>query len=158
MTLHTSILLRLRTAWLCLLSAVLTPPGLALGEEMDCILCHGKQRNRSSVHSTLGCTDCHTDITTLTHAESPAGSDHESCGRCHEPDPRLSTSMHGHLGCQACHGLAQNIPPANETPCADCHATAIKTLALSAHGGIAYCQGCQRGEWGQSRLRQTAEL
>ncbi len=129
---------------LFILSSPLAPASSPSGEQMDCLLCHGRQGNASSVHSELGCIDCHPNITTLPHHKSdrPTRSGEETCSRCHERYPRSSTSVHTNLGCQACHGPAHQIPAASEATCAHCHSPVTKALELSVHGGIAPCRDC----------------
>ncbi len=94
---------------------------------------------KASVHGSLGCTDCHADITEVPHPEKLAP---VSCQNCH-PDAAgvFVQSIHGRkdgpqLACQDCHG-AHDVKRSSQlgtTPCQTCHAPLVQKWRASVHG------------------------
>ncbi len=127
-----------------LLLALLANAGATRGQEPICTDCHDAPRVASSIHSDLGCADCHTNVTRVPHGD-PDQDAHTAdalCAECHEPDAGFGTSVHAELGCQDCHGPGHAISAASGALCADCHADVAETLEHSVHAGTAECQSC----------------
>jgi cytochrome b subunit of formate dehydrogenase len=121
--------------------------------DSDCLACHGQEnlksdsgrslfvdatRHKASVHSILGCTDCHTDIKGFPH---PARIATVSCATCHTQEAAaIPKSVHAMLRadrCTACHGSAHNEQPAAALVprvCASCHGDEVKAFLSGIHG------------------------
>lgn len=128
--------------------------------DSDCLACHGQRslqsdsgrslfvdatKHKASVHSILGCTDCHTDVKGFPH---PARIATVSCATCHaEEAGAAARSVHAILGagrCRNCHGSAHNAQlAAGLVPqiCASCHSDEVKAFLSSVHG-----QAAQKGD------------
>jgi formate dehydrogenase gamma subunit len=98
-------------------------------------------KHAASVHSILGCTDCHTTIKDYPH---PAKIPKVQCSACHsEEAAQVPNSIHGMLGedaCQSCHGNPHEVKAATEllpSKCAECHAEEVKDFRASIHGQAA---------------------
>jgi predicted CXXCH cytochrome family protein len=107
--------------------------------DTDCLSCHGDptlqdangnsigvnaDKFHASIHGTLKCTDCHTDIKAYPHPDKPG---QVQCATCHtEEASGLSASVHAHAnkqstqgastagsanGCLSCHGDQHEIVP-----------------------------------------------
>jgi cytochrome b subunit of formate dehydrogenase len=94
---------------------------------------------KTSVHGGLGCTDCHSGIRALPHAERlPA----VSCEACHpEPGAHVGESIHGAAGvsCATCHG-GHNVAPAQRlgpAACQACHPDTVQGYHQGVHGKAA---------------------
>ncbi len=90
-------------------------PGLLMGQQLDCLSCHGNPGMQdsaghsisiaadafhASVHGALGCTACHSDIKTFPH---PAKIAEVQCGTCHTQEASgLAGSVHARQGAKAC--------------------------------------------------------
>lgn len=123
--------------------------------DADCLACHGQKdllsakgqsvfvdepKHKDSVHSVLGCTDCHTDIKQFPH---PAKIATVNCAACHTDEAAdLPKSVHSILGagpeaCAGCHGPAHNTQSAAAlipNTCAECHGSEVKGFLSSVHG------------------------
>jgi cytochrome b subunit of formate dehydrogenase len=137
--------------------------------DADCMACHGQKdlqtasgqsvfvdeaKHKESVHSVVGCTDCHTDIKQFPH---PARIAKVNCTACHADEAAdLPKSVHSLLGtgadaCTSCHGPAHDAQPAAALVpalCAQCHGNEVKGFLSSAHGvaaknGDAQAPTCQ---------------
>ncbi len=111
-------------------------------------------KHKESVHSVVGCTDCHTDIKQFPH---PARIAKVNCTACHADEAAdLPKSVHSLLGtgadaCTSCHGPAHDAQPAAALVpalCAQCHGNEVKGFLSSAHGvaaknGDAQAPTCQ---------------
>ncbi len=126
--------------------------------DSDCLACHGQRdlksaagrsvfvdaaKHKASVHSILGCTDCHTDIKGFPH---PAHIRKVSCATCHADETSdMATSVHSILGtgidaCATCHGAAHYAKPAAALIpqlCSQCHSDEVKGFLSSVHGQAA---------------------
>lgn len=137
--------------------------------DTDCLACHGQKdiqsangrsvfvdeaKHKQSVHSVLGCTDCHVDVKQFPH---PAHIAKVNCTTCHADEAAdLPRSVHSALGegadaCASCHGPAHDAQPAAAlapSKCAQCHGTEVKGFLASVHGvaaahGDAQAPTCQ---------------
>jgi cytochrome b subunit of formate dehydrogenase len=130
--------------------------------DADCLACHGQKdlkssaghslfvdpaKHKASVHSMLGCTDCHTDIKEFPH---PARVAQVSCTTCHADETSdMAKSVHSILGtgtdgCTTCHGAAHYTKPgAVLVPelCNQCHSDEVKGFLSGVHG-----QAAKRGD------------
>jgi len=98
-------------------------------------------KHAASVHSILGCTDCHTTIKDYPH---PAKVPQVKCATCHSDESsHVPNSVHVVLGdgaCQSCHGDHHEVAPAAQlapAKCAQCHADEVKEFRQSIHGQAA---------------------
>ncbi|MGD0232983.1 MAG: cytochrome c3 family protein [Syntrophorhabdales bacterium] len=141
---------------LCLVLILFAGPLLAAVKDSACISCHEKPANREtkedkkevvhfsrqelndSVHKSLGCLECHTDISTLPHKKALERVD---CARCHqEASLQFGRGIHGVAlkradkdapSCTSCHGnhrilrISDQRSPVNRANqvmlCARCH-------------------------------------
>ena len=94
---------------------------------------------KASVHGSLGCTDCHADVSEVPHSEKLAP---VSCQNCH-PDvaEHLVKSIHGRkdgpqLACQDCHGAhsVKRAAQVGTTLCQTCHQSEVQGWQASVHG------------------------
>jgi len=81
--------------------------------ELDCVSCHDEKAGpfQASVHATLKCTGCHSDITAFPH---PENSGKVNCGTCHADNAAdVAASVHAKAGvpqaCIGCHGEPHGI-------------------------------------------------
>jgi cytochrome b subunit of formate dehydrogenase len=124
--------------------------------DSDCLACHGQKdleshsgrslfvdasKQKASVHSILGCTDCHTDLKAFPH---PAHIAKVGCAACHaEEAAAMPNSVHSILGadrCTTCHGSAHDAQPASgllPQICSECHNDEVKAFLSSVHGQAA---------------------
>jgi cytochrome b subunit of formate dehydrogenase len=126
--------------------------------DSDCLTCHGQKdlksasggsvfvdatKHKASVHSILGCTDCHTDIKGYPHPEHVAK---VNCASCHIDEMSdMAKSVHSVLGsgidaCVTCHGPAHYAKPAAgliPQLCSQCHSDEVKGLLSGVHGQAA---------------------
>ncbi len=120
--------------------------------DQDCLACHGEAGMKSesgrslhvdaakfkdSVHSALGCTDCHTGVKEYPH---PKPMRRPSCATCHEePASQVPKSVHSILGaaaCASCHGKEHEVQAAGKVvpqQCATCHDEAVHGYQLGVH-------------------------
>jgi Cytochrome c3 len=99
-------------------------------QNAQCLSCHGQQgmqdqagnsiyvdeaTQHASVHGSLGCTTCHTDIKAYPHPEHPTA---VNCGTCHNSEAGdVSASVHAHASahaCLSCHGDPHAIVPVKD--------------------------------------------
>src|SRR5579871_1415876 len=82
----------------------------------DCLSCHEEQaaRFKASVHSVVGCKDCHASVNAFPHVEGAA---RVKCDGCHTDSAKaLTGSVHASASgqtCTTCHGSAHDILPAS---------------------------------------------
>lgn len=112
---------------------------------------------KASMHGTMACTYCHTNIVDYPHTQAPKGKALKAqvngeCRRCHKDITTLySQSVHGQLNkqgrqnayCSDCHGIhninKKQVPEAsiahNKVPytCAQCHTEIMKKYQLDFH-------------------------
>ena len=136
-----------------------TKPSLS---DADCLACHGQKdlksasghsvyvdaaKHKASVHSVLGCSDCHADIKEFPH---PARVARVNCAACHADEASAApASIHSVLGtgpdaCAACHGPAHYTKSAAGLMpqlCNQCHTEEVKGFLASVHG-----QAAKRGD------------
>ncbi len=120
--------------------------------DQDCLACHGEAGMKSesgrslhvdaakfkgSMHSALGCTDCHVGVKEYPH---PKAMRLPSCASCHEePASQLPKSVHSILGagaCASCHGTGHEVQAAEKVlpqQCATCHEDAVHGYQLGVH-------------------------
>lgn len=126
-------------------------------QSSDCLACHGNpsfattpqgtpvslyvsdRTFQTSVHGSLGCTDCHSDIKSIPH---PSGLRKPSCGSCHgDEDAAYGQSVHGkailrgddHAArCVDCHGNPHAILPSSD-PASKVYHTNIPATCGSCH-------------------------
>jgi cytochrome b subunit of formate dehydrogenase len=125
----------------------------AQGKEISLYI--GAAEFGSSVHGSLGCTDCHSDITELPHPENLA---RVNCGNCHsDVQAEYDTSTHGKAmasgnpdapSCASCHGKHDILPASDPNSrvsamnlvgtCAHCHANpeVVKMLPVSERAPV----------------------
>jgi cytochrome b subunit of formate dehydrogenase len=130
--------------------------------DADCLACHGQKdlkssagksvfvdaaKHKASVHSILGCADCHTDIKGFPHPDHIA---QVNCATCHADEAAvMGKSVHSVLGtgidaCTTCHGEAHYTKPAAALIpqlCSQCHSEEVKGFLASVHG-----QAAKRGD------------
>jgi len=122
-----------------LISSLLGAAKSAKISNEDCLACHsdptltkdenGKQVSlhvddagfKASIHSTFGCTDCHSDIKTVPHESTPAK---PACATCHRDEQaEYDHGVHAKAAaagnsnvakCQDCHGNVHTIVPASD--------------------------------------------
>ena len=162
-------LLLLATLWwtLALPAPAAFPPRPQ--QNSDCLACHGEPefkseagrslhvdgaKQKASVHGSLACRDCHSDIKEFPHPKKVARVD---CSSCHvQESAAVPASLHGAMfgkeACLSCHGDPHEIrsvgkPAARE--CEACHADVLKEFRDSIHGrpgadgaAIATCESC----------------
>lgn len=153
-------LIRWRAAY-ALLATVVLIASIATADEIGteaCLACHGNEgfaapsghplytnpdAFTASVHGSLPCTTCHSDITELPHAEKLKPVGVEPCATCHsDAVAAYQQSIHGQArgngvreapSCADCHGNVHAITPNTEptsaahwshmaATCARCHA------------------------------------
>jgi len=122
--------------------------------DAECLACHGQKdlksasgasvfvddaKHKASLHSVLGCRDCHTDIKEFPHPTRIAKVD---CATCHADETTdLPKSVHSVLGkdaCTTCHGPAHNVQAAAVPQlCSQCHSDEVKGFLASVHGQAA---------------------
>jgi len=156
--------IRAAHAWrlIAILVALLLPVGRVAADELDndtCLACHGTEGFAgpsggslfvsgdtfgSSVHGPVACTACHTDVTTIPHAEKPRPVTQAICATCHTAQVTgYRKSVHGQAHargvieaptCRDCHGDLHTVLPHTDprsaahwshlaSTCARCHAS-----------------------------------
>src|SRR5208282_4389267 len=143
-------------------------PG-ALRAATDCLACHGEKdfkdavghslfvdasKQKASVHGSLACNDCHSDIADYPHPKHPK---QVRCAACHSDEtaalPKSVHSVLGPTGCTNCHGEPHAVQPAAQVmpqQCAACHADEARKYAQSIHAFVrregdkqgAICSSC----------------
>lgn len=109
---------------------------------------------RSSVHSTLVCMDCHTDIRDVPHERDLASVD---CARCHEPP--VPAVAEGRGAAAPTISRHRGVAAAGTTAlpgCTDCHGShaTLRAMGVSRLGGggmVGRCSGCHPGQAGEYR-------
>ena len=151
-------------------------PVQATNPDAKCVKCHSKGLNKKledgekmslkvdathfedSVHSVIGCTGCHRDITKIRHpkekraitsARAYSVEQNETCRQCHEAKfTAYEGSIHASLVkggddkaplCSDCHSAhaVQSMAvyePVTGAPCASCHQEIFEAYAQSVHG------------------------
>ncbi|MBI2186596.1 MAG: hypothetical protein HYU37_05655 [Acidobacteria bacterium] len=107
-------------------------------------------RFASSIHATLSCVDCHTDLAKTTDFPHPERLAPVSCAACHdEPAAGLARSVHGMLSgaaalqCTSCHGPPHEIRPSSDFQ-SRTHKLQIAETCAQCHSGLAG-PGARRG-------------
>ncbi|MGC1872524.1 MAG: cytochrome c3 family protein [Acidobacteriaceae bacterium] len=104
---------------------LLALPRVVLAKDADCLSCHADKTMQdasgknvsvdaplfhSSIHGSLGCSDCHTDIHAYPHPDHPAA---VQCVACHADEAKgLAGSVHAKASaqpCLSCHGNPHTI-------------------------------------------------
>ena len=156
-----------RSGWIVVLASLLTVTAVAAGKSAakasrmsneECLACHsdatlGKEENgkqvslhvddanfKASIHSSFGCTDCHTDISAFPHEPTPAK---PVCATCHaDQQTAYEHGIHAKAAaagntnvakCQDCHGNVHEILPASDPKSKVAH-TSIPATCGSCHG------------------------
>ncbi len=118
----------------------------------DCLACHGEPefkdasghrlyvdagRQKASVHGSLACNDCHSDITDYPHPKRPRRAE---CAACHSEEatavPKSVHSVLGATACTNCHGephAVQQGAQAMPQQCGACHAGEVRDYVQSIH-------------------------
>ncbi len=99
-------------AWIALLA--LTAARTSAANDESCLACHDEKGTpfHASVHASMGCTGCHSDIKGFPHPDRIARVD---CASCHaDAATALASSVHakasaGAQPCTTCHGGAHEI-------------------------------------------------
>jgi cytochrome b subunit of formate dehydrogenase len=109
----------MRLLFIGLLSVLL---GAAPPSAQDCISCHDVDLAKfaATKHGSMACTDCHSSITKLPHADKPAP---VNCANCHEDQVKAYS--------KSVHGMARQNGMADAATCASCHGPAHSILASS---------------------------
>jgi len=133
--------------------AVHVRPVAAQAKDETCLACHGQKGMKSvagndifvdpakhgaSVHGSLTCDTCHTDIKEFPHPQKIAKVE---CATCHSDEAaQLPNSIHGTVldekACASCHGNPHEIdrPSAVSTRlCASCHGDEVRDFQTSIH-------------------------
>jgi len=111
--------------WVGLVGGLLTLAALSLQAQTDCLACHADasmkndagrsisvddKKFHSSIHGSLGCSDCHADVKEFPHPEHIAPVD---CKKCHTDQAGdVAGSVHAKASehpCTGCHGDAHAI-------------------------------------------------
>lgn len=133
---------------------LLSLPRVMLAKDADCLSCHADKTMQdssgksvgvdaplfhSSIHGSLGCSDCHSSIHDYPHPDHPAA---VQCVTCHADESKaISGSIHAKASahpCTSCHGNAHEIFPKGDArsavyplnipkTCGTCHGN--RTLA-----------------------------
>lgn len=111
---------RLSLVALFLLIIMVTAPTAVQALEQDnCSPCHGKETAdlAQSVHASLSCTSCHSDIKSYPHASGSHPDKKKevaTCSQCHTGPVTLSYA-------ESFHGKAVNLGSQKAAGCVDCH-------------------------------------
>jgi len=116
------------------------------------------EKYKKSMHGTMACTYCHTNIADYPHTQAPKGKALQAqvngeCRRCHKDiAPMYNRSVHGQINkegrqnayCSDCHGIhniyKKEVPEATIShnkvvyTCANCHKKTMKQYELDFHG------------------------
>ena len=127
----------------------------------DCLGCHDTVKETvftASVHGSIGCADCHADVTVAPHETTPKAVD---CSTCHSDQVQAwNASLHASAvkngtargaKCADCHGPVHEILPASDpksktfrtavpATCSHCHAQkfVVEKASLSTQPAVAY--------------------
>ncbi|MES2222949.1 MAG: cytochrome c3 family protein [Acidobacteriota bacterium] len=134
---------------------LLSLPRVMLAKDADCFSCHADKTMQdasgknvgvdasafhSSVHGSLGCSDCHSAIHDYPHSDHPAA---VQCGTCHADQGKaIAGSIHAKASthpCTSCHGDAHTIFPKEDARSAVYPLNIPKTCG-SCHGNHALAQ------------------
>lgn len=118
-------------------------------QNAECLTCHSQtdlqdqaghsvfvdgEKQKNSVHGSLNCTDCHSDIKGYPHPDHPAA---VNCAACHSDEAKdLSESVHAKASanpCLGCHGDPHTIAPVKD-PQSPVYALNIPKTCGSCHG------------------------
>ncbi len=115
----------------------LAAPALHAAPAPNCLECHsdkGGPQFKGSIHGSMACTDCHTDIKAFPHPDQVAK---VNCSTCHAAAvSKLNQSVHAHSSaqpCLSCHGDAHEILPATD-PKSAVYALNIPRTCGNCHG------------------------
>ncbi|WP_243383156.1 cytochrome c3 family protein [Geothrix alkalitolerans] len=88
----------------------------------DCVACHDIDLAKfaTTKHGSMGCTDCHSSITRLPHADKPAP---VNCADCHADQVKAYK--------KSVHGVAKQNGMTDAATCASCHGPAHAILGAS---------------------------
>ncbi|MDH4161637.1 MAG: multiheme c-type cytochrome [Nitrospirota bacterium] len=150
---------------LALLPRTVHASGSLLNEEAQtCLSCHGtpgmtmtfgdkstvslhvdEQHFKSSVHSTMGCTGCHSDVSMDTHPAAKYATKQQfllhlasACRTCHADEQVMANPLH-----------KRAITRANAPPCSDCHGShSIRNVPTQKEkfSSTQYCLTCHSHE------------
>ena len=115
------------------LAALLATPA-AIPTTQECLACHDTvdaKKFESSIHGSLGCTDCHADIKSAPHETKPKPVD---CATCHtDTVAAWNHSLHAKdargARCLDCHGPAHEILPSSDPKSRTFHAAIPQTCS-----------------------------
>lgn len=102
---------------LAVMFATLSAMAVAAAPNAVCLECHEEKQApfQVSVHSVLGCADCHADIRGYPHPEKVAA---VNCAACHAAEPAaVAASVHAGASkqaCATCHGDAHAVLAAKD--------------------------------------------
>ncbi|HEX4077141.1 MAG TPA: hypothetical protein VHX49_17205 [Candidatus Acidoferrales bacterium] len=124
-------------------------PAVSAQQNSECLTCHGQQdlkdqaghsvyvdatAQKASVHGSLPCAGCHTDIKGYPHPEHPAA---VNCSTCHADQGKdVTESVHANASannCLGCHGEPHSIVPVKD-PKSPVFALNIPKTCGSCHG------------------------
>ncbi|AGA70174.1 class III cytochrome C family protein [Desulfitobacterium dichloroeliminans LMG P-21439] len=93
--------------------------GATVSAQVDCNQCHGNQVNelKASIHASLSCTSCHSEVTAYPHPEGVEVTKKESvamCNTCHTG--RVAETYQ-----QSFHGKGVFLGSQRAASCVDCH-------------------------------------
>jgi predicted CXXCH cytochrome family protein len=108
----------------------------------ECLTCHDEKGAgfQASVHASLSCTGCHTEIKGYPHTANQAAVKCESCHN--EPVGGVNVSVHAKAGpqaCQGCHGEAHGILPASD-PKSGTYPSNLPRTCGTCHGDVKFAQ------------------
>src|SRR6185436_10750408 len=133
------------------LSFAIATTALSQLSNEDCVGCHEKLGK--TVHTDVGCTDCHADVTSAPHESKPKPVE---CKTCHEDqvtqwDHGIHAQSPKGARCADCHGVAHKILPSTDpasktfhknlpATCSTCHAQkfVMEKAGLSPQMAISY--------------------
>jgi hypothetical protein len=116
---------------------------LAATPDSLCLSCHDEKSAAfpASVHSTLGCTGCHSDIKGFPHPDQVAK---VSCANCHsDVATKLTASVHANAApqpCASCHGDPHAVVPVKD-PKSPVYALNLPKTCGSCHGDKKFIKG-----------------
>jgi formate dehydrogenase gamma subunit len=160
----------MQIAFLSFFAALWLTLAVPVPQNADCLACHGEKefksasgrslhvdaaRQKASVHGSLACRDCHSDVKDYPHPKHVA---RVACATCHaEEATAVPNGIHGAIlgkdACGSCHRDPHEVQPAGIKPgqeCKACHADVVKEFERSVHGrpglngapAIATCRSC----------------
>lgn len=112
--------------------------GFVAAAPLECLSCHSeKSSTKDSIHGSIGCNGCHSDIRAYPHPDKPAAVD---CSTCHtSAASTLASSVHAWKSansaqaCLNCHGGAHAILPASD-PKSNTYAANLPRTCGTCHG------------------------